>query len=319
MVAIRPPIRHRYTSPVLRARLRSLARLGRRSGESGSLDSGVAALVDRSSAWGPEPSFATPISQPCTQAQLEDPRYHEWRHRLAEETVYNRKVWEWAWICEMLEREAARHDGAMQLVGFGVGTEPIVGWLAREGHSVLATDLPHDATETQRWATTNQHAADIDALDPRHIAAPEVLRDRVRFRPVDMRSLPPDLGEFDAMWSSCAIEHLGSLEAGFRFVDASLEHCRPGGLALHTTELNVSDERRTVESGHTVVYRKSDLEDFFGDLEARGHRVERTFHLGGHELDKRVDWPPFSNHHLKMPVEGVVTTSYGIAIRVGSE
>lgn len=274
----------------------------------------VAARIGRSESDGPEPTFTNPISQACTFAQLEHPNYHRWRKRLKEPTVYNRKVWEWAWICEMFE-QSGRAD--MELVGFGVGTEPIVGWLAGLGHSILATDLPEDDGAAQRWATTNQHAAGIEGLDPRHIASRDVLAQRVRHRPVDMRDVPRDLGTFDGMWSSCAIEHLGDLRAGFDFVLNSLQHCRPGGLALHTTELNVSHYEQTVESGHTVVYRQRDLEEFFDELRALGHRVEATFNLGTHDRDLEIDWPPFSNYHLKIPVDGVVATSFGIAIHVG--
>lgn len=293
---------------------------GRGAPEPGSLEDlqqRVAETVSRSSRWGPEPDLADPISQPCTQAQLDDPVYELWRTRLREETVHNRKVWEWAWICEMVERHAARRgDAGLDMVGFGVGTEPIVGWLVSRGHSVLATDLPAEELDAARWASTNQHASAIGELDPRRIADPAELQRRVRFRPVDMRAVPADLGRFDAMWSSCAIEHLGSLEAGFDFVRSSLEHCRSGGLALHTTELNVSHEEHTVTEGHTVVYRRRDLERFFGELIDVGHRVEWTFNLGSQPLDRRVDPPPFSDHHLKIPLDGVVTTSFGFAIHV---
>ena len=38
------------------------------------------------------------------------------------------------------------------------------------------------------------------------------------YREVDMRAIPTDLRGFDFAWSSCALEHLGSLGAGMAFV-----------------------------------------------------------------------------------------------------
>lgn len=281
------------------------------------LESGVAATV-RASSSDPVPTIARPISQAATWDQVHEPAYAAWIHRFGEEPGANRKVWEWAWICQTLQLHFAgiADDTPTMVAGFGVGTEPIVGWMASEGHRVLATDLPVDDDNAGQWAVTNQLAADQADLDPRGLASPEQMAERVSFRSVDMRDIPADLGQFDALWSSCAIEHLGSLEAGFDFVRATLAHTRPGGISLHTTELNVSHEEHTVESGHTVVYRRSDLEAFFDELRDLGHEVEVTFNLGAAPEDFLVDTPPFGPIHLKMVVEGVVTTSFGFAVKV---
>lgn len=273
-------------------------------------------MVERLTGWGPMPTLAAPISQPCTHAQFLEPVYDEWRALFSETSVFNRKVWEWAWICQTLRLHLEAAEGPLDLAGFGVGTEPIVGWLAGCGHRVLATDLPGDDADAARWATTNQHAGTSEQLDPRRLATAEQMAANVRFRPVDMREVPADLGEFDAVWSSCAIEHLGSLDAGFDFVRRTLDHCRPGAISVHTTELNVSDDHHTVDSGHTVVYRRADLEAFFAELTEAGHQVASTFNLGGSPEDRHVDLPPFSDHHLKVPVDDVVATSFGLVIRV---
>ena len=41
----------------------------------------------------------------------------------------------------------------------------------------------------------------------------------------------------------------------------SLRFLRPGGIAIHTTEFNVSSNDNTVADGDTVIYRKRDIED----------------------------------------------------------
>lgn len=279
-------------------------------------------MVDRvasATGHGPAPTIANPISQACTWAQFQEPTYSTWLERFGESASANRKVWEWAWICQSLEQHFGG-DGSTpgDVVGFGVGTEPIVGWMAHRGHRVLATDLPACDDNAAHWATTNQLAADVTELDPRGLATADEMAGQVRFRAVDMRNVPDDLGQFDAVWSSCAIEHLGSLEAGFDFVRTTLRHCRPGAISLHTTELNVSHHDHTVDSGHTVVYRQRDLEAFFAEMRAAGHTVHATFNLGDAAEDQLVDWPPFGDVHMKMAVGDVVTTSFGFAVIVGA-
>jgi hypothetical protein len=83
----------------------------------------------------------------------------------------------------------------------------------------------------------------------------------VNFRPVDMRDLRLPWDEtFDFLWSSCSLEHLGSLEAGMDFVKQSTDLLKPGGVAVYTTEFNVSSNDETLTSGPLVVYRKRDVE-----------------------------------------------------------
>ena len=45
----------------------------------------------------------------------------------------------------------------------------------------------------------------------------------------------PDIGRFDLIWSCCALEHLGSPEAGLKFVRHTLGLLEPGGVSVHTT------------------------------------------------------------------------------------
>ena len=88
--------------------------------------------------------------------------------------------------------------------------------------------------------------------------------------------MPDDLRGFDFTWSSCAFEHLGNLAAGCDFVVEQMRCLAPGGVAVHTTELNVSSDDRTVESGATVLYRRRDIEDLAARLRRLGYRIDST-------------------------------------------
>ena len=74
-----------------------------------------------------------------------------------------------------------------------------------------------------------------------------------------MNDISSDLSNFDFCWSCCALEHLGSLSAGMRFIERSLDTLRPGGWAVHTTEFNIFSDVATIERGATVLYRQRDL------------------------------------------------------------
>jgi hypothetical protein len=135
-----------------------------------------------------------------------------------------------------------------------------------------------------------------------------------------MNAIPADIGRFDFAWSCCCYEHLGTLEAGMRFVAESVDKClKPGGIAVHTTELNLSSNDKTVSEGGTVIYRKRDFEELVQRLRASGHDVQPfVIAPDSHYLDGFVDVPPYTEDpHLKIELEGYVTTSAGIVVRRG--
>ncbi|MGY9073702.1 MAG: class I SAM-dependent methyltransferase [Acidimicrobiales bacterium] len=261
---------------------------------------------------GPIASLATPINQPCTAEQILEPTFDKWVHRLGAGGGANRKVWEWAYICEILEQHAATLDRPMRMLGFGVGREPIVGWFANQGHDIVATDLPADEDEREFWDSSDQHAASLDMLDMFDLCPRDELARRVTFQPVDMRSVPMNLRNFDVVWSSCAFEHLGNLEAGLQFVRASLSCLAPGGVGVHTTEFNVSSGTATVSSGPVVLYRRDDLDHFVSRMTRAGFDSNTTFDLGEHPDNALVDRPPYSVQHLRVLSGDHVTTSYGL-------
>lgn len=115
------------------------------------------------------------------------------------------------------------------------------------------------------------------------------------------------------MGSACALEHLGSLEAGARFMVDSAKLLKPGGVALHTTEYNVSSIDETVSTGDTVLYRKSDLERISANLRKEGAGLAPLdLEPGTHPYDLKYDTFPFhegAKKHLKLELMGYVCTS----------
>jgi SAM-dependent methyltransferase len=194
-----------------------------------------------------DPDITRPLrSGPCSQVQLETPVFQAWLERMGESHLaMHRKGWEHAYIAQALAERDLLRPGRRGL-GFAVGREGLPALFANLGCDVMATDLSPDDTTSAQWAETGQHASGVDAVNFRGIVAPEVLRSRVSFRAVDMRAIPADLRGFDFVWSSCSLEHLGTIGRGLRFILDALECVRPGGFAVHTTEFNLSSNRWTL-------------------------------------------------------------------------
>ena len=134
-----------------------------------------------------------------------------------------------------------------------------------------------------------------------------------------MNSIPDDLKDFDFCWSSCAVEHVGSLDLGKEFFINQLNVLKSGGISVHTVEFNVSSNEDTIEMGDTAIFRKCDIENIAACVNASGGEMVCTFKNGWFAGDKFVDTPPYyhtnRHFHLHLDIEGYNCTSYGIVIR----
>jgi SAM-dependent methyltransferase len=262
------------------------------------------------------PTLAKPVSQLCTAAQLDEPAFARAITAIRVAPGYHRKLWEHAWIMAVLEAEGIAQPGR-RAIGFGCGRERMPAHLAAQGMEVLATDAPEGAVHTQGWASTRQHAAALADLRHPDIVAPDDFDRLVSFRPVDMNAIPDDLaGQFDACWSACSLEHLGSLAHGLDFIENSLKVLKPGGIAVHTTEFNLSSDTSTIETPGLSIYRRRDIEALLSRLAAQGHQLlPLNLHPGNAMLDAVVDLPPYGLPHLKVQVAALTVTSIGIAVR----
>ena len=254
------------------------------------------------------------------QRYLNDSDFGKLWQRNADEIVYHRKLWEFVYIIHSLfeRRFLTNHKRGL---GFAVGMEPLPALFARWGCDILATDLESEKAE-ESWGATGQHCHDdLAVLNRSGICPPEQFARSVAYRNVDMNAIPDDLNGFDFCWSSCAFEHLGSIENGLTFVKNAMKTLKPGGIAVHTTEFNLSSNTKTIDhESNFVIFRRCDIERLIRELEDEGHQVEPIDLFAGRGVvDKFVDlWPYFrKGMHLKLLLCDYVTTSLGLIIRKG--
>lgn len=276
----------------------------------------------------------------CRQEDFVSTWYRHWRQTIAEgapalepdiqavwgvvwdgmknDKTMHRKLWEWCVIAQALEERgllAPGHKG----IGFAVGREPLASLFAKRGVELVASDF-YGNTGTVGWESTGQLGDSLENIHWPGIVSFEDFSAKVSYQNIDMRDLSQvPRGSFDFSWSSCSLEHLGSLEAGFQFLIASLECLRPGGVAVHTTEYNVSSNEDTIEVGDSVIYRKKDIEAFDLRLRNLSCAIEALdFNAGWEQHDIAFDYPPFYTHgrqHLKLELGDYISTSMLIIIR----
>jgi len=255
-------------------------------------------------------------SRICTQEQLESKPFQDWAERLGEARGHlHRKVWEWCFITQALYERKLLQPGVSGL-GFGVGTEPLSSLFCSLGVSICATDLFTDIAKERDWVNTNQHASGVESLNSRKLCSDELFNKNCTFRHVDMNDIPNDMSDFDFIWSSCALEHLGSLSRGEEFIYNAMNCLKPGGFAVHTTEYNFSSNSSTVVSGNTVLYRRQDIERIIRNIRKEGHGIDMDFSAGSLTGDTFIDIPPYKHDvHLKLQSGEYVMTSIGLIMQ----
>lgn len=253
-------------------------------------------------------------SSVCQQEQLESDAFRGWVAETKEPFRLHRKCWEFAYISQALHERGMLADGRRGL-GFGVGREPLASMFARRGCAIVATDQAAEQAQDSGWLETGQLMTTLDDLNERGICEPGLFRRHVSQRVVDMNAVPVDLRGFDFTYSSCCFEHLGTIELGLRFIEAQMDCLRPGGVAVHTTELNLSSDTETMECPFMSLFRRSDFQRLADRLKARGHHVDLDFSQGDLVADNHVDLPPYSGPYtLKIEWDRYVTTSFGLIV-----
>jgi len=255
-------------------------------------------------------------SRLCKAADLASPAFRYWAAQIHERFRYHRKLWEFCFICQALYERGLLRSGARGL-GFAVGQEPLPALFASLGCQIVATDLPQGDPRATRWEESKQWSPGLEALNQRGLCPHDVFRERVSFQGVDMNQIPSELAGFDFTWSSCSFEHCGDLELGSRFLSNQMRCLQPGGVAVHTTEFNLTSNDSTLDRGATVIFRRRDVERMIEELRDAGHHVEPlNLTLGDHELDRHVDSAPYNaDRHLRLALGEWATTSVGLIIR----
>jgi 2-polyprenyl-3-methyl-5-hydroxy-6-metoxy-1,4-benzoquinol methylase len=256
-------------------------------------------------------------SRACTQEQFDTEEYRKWCVRMREQPYHHRKQWEFVYIAQsLLERGMLQPE--KRGLGFGVGQEPLASLFASYGCYIVASDQAPAQAVSAGWVDSSQHADGLATLNSRGICEQGEFDRLVSFRVVDMNDVPDDLSNFDFVWSSCSLEHLGSITKGMQFIVRSMKCLKPGGVAVHTMEFNASSNWDTVRYGPTVLFRRRDIEKLSCALAKQGHATELNFDLGDGELDRYIDLPPYrASPHLKLKIGRFTSTSFGMIIQHG--
>lgn len=255
----------------------------------------------------------------CKQSDLSSDNYRYWCSQIKLPPMLHRKWWEYFFIAQALYEQNVfelAKSGAQRGLVFGVGIEPLPALFAKLGCTVLATDQAPETAQAGGWIAGGMHAAALESLFVEGVCSKEEFQERVSFKAMDMNAIDSELRGFDFCWSTCSFEHLGSLEHGLRFVENSLSTLRSGGIAVHTTEYNLTSNDRTVENKDLCLYRKQDIEELERRLVADGHRVSPiSFDPGDALVDGYIDLPPYhSEPHLRIQVGEYACTSIGLIV-----
>lgn len=267
---------------------------------------------------GSSPTLEHITSQLCTGEQLIGKTFRYWSWQMQSPPRFSRKQWEFAYILETFRQLKGITPNA-KAIGFGCGLEPIPAILAKNGVQVLATDLEASAAQIKGWVDTLQNSGTLENIQhhSRRIVSREIFQSHVKYRSVDMNNIPKDLGTFDLIWSSCALEHLGSLERGIQFIINSSKYLARDGVAVHTTEFNLSSEKETLNEPECCIFRRKDIFELDKRLSENGFKLKPVnFNSGSLDVDEYIDLPPFRmSPHLKLILAGYTVTSIGLIIR----
>jgi SAM-dependent methyltransferase len=271
------------------------------------------------------PLSATPAPIPftstvCQQVHFTLDQYRWWTRALKDRPKFLRKQWEFVYIAQALHERGLLAPGKRGLA-FGVGREPLPALFASFGVTVVATDQSLDGAVRAGWVRSAEHSSDLSALNDRGICTDRMFGDLVSFAEADMNAIDAKFdGQFDFCWSACSLEHLGSLSHGLEFIKNSMRTLKPGGVAIHTTEFNLSSDDATIESQDLSIYRKRDIDALIADLAAAGHKPSPVDYARGEGFaESVVDLPPFGRGepHVRLRLGDYDCTSIGVICERG--
>jgi 2-polyprenyl-3-methyl-5-hydroxy-6-metoxy-1,4-benzoquinol methylase len=183
-----------------------------------------------------EPNLESITSQICTASQFYSPLYKKWCELFREEPKMHRKQWEFVYILQALE-STGMLTPKMRGLGFGCGKEPLPCVMASKGINVIASDMDETSAIKEGWTATNEHSARLEDMFWSGVCSEIDFYNQVTYRTVNMNEIPIDLTGFDFVWSSCALEHLGSIEKKSSSYKTLLNVC--GQVVLQSTRQNI--------------------------------------------------------------------------------
>jgi SAM-dependent methyltransferase len=230
-------------------------------------------------------------------------------------SLMHRKAWEFVFIAQALFERGMLQSGKKGL-GFAVGKEPLPALFAKYGCQLDATDLDSSSEAAKTWTNIELHSDSLSDLYKPDICEKNTFDKNVTFKFLDMNNIPGDCGGFDFCWSSCAFEHLGSVQNGKQFIYNMMKCLKPGGIAVHTTEYNISSIQSALDHTDAVLFGREDLLEMRDTLLAQGHHVEELdFRLGDSAEENFVAYPPYDRSFFKLYLYGHIVTSFALIIK----
>ncbi len=229
---------------------------------------------------------------------------------------YHNKGWQNAAILQASDENGILKPGNTA-IGFGVGIERIPSALAKLGLIVTATDQNFINGKKAGW-DNGQLAHKVNDLNMYKICKPNVFKDKVRYENCDMNNIGSMYDDkYDLVWSNCALGHLGSIDNGLAFIENSLRCLKPGGIAVHTTEINIINGEDTLDSGGTVIFRLNDLSNLFYNLRKKGYECKPLdLNFGNLKEDYDIKFYPYEKENLlKINVAGYLVSQIVLIIR----
>ena len=194
----------------------------------------------------------------------------------------HRKLWERCAVAQALEERDMLRPGRKG-IGFAVGQEPLPSIFAAHGVHLVAShfhfegvtrSLGHNRPTrrlTQGYslaqgAVRSRFRSAGHVRDHRHARSERSSSRSLRFRLEFVLIRTP--------WHS---------RGWSTFLVDSLESLKPAGVAVHTTEFNVSSNDATVESSANVIYRRKHIEAFDARLRGMECGIEALNTDPGHD------------------------------------
>lgn len=257
-------------------------------------------------------------SKVCTQKDIESDWSRYWLDKLNIDFVYHRKYWELSYVLQVLYENNMLMNGKRG-IGFACGCEKLPSFFASLDIDVTASDKPDDDISNNKWAQTGQYTKSIEDLYYSDIVEKSKFEENVHLKYIDMNNIPDDLNnKFDFCWSICALEHLGSIANGLKFIVHSSKLLKPGGISVHTTEFNYLDIINTRDNCDPVIFKKEHFESLYENMKNENcELVKLDFDYGNKIFDSYIDYSPWTPGvpHLKLNINGIPITCYGIIIK----
>jgi hypothetical protein len=268
----------------------------------------------------------------CNYEDFLTEEYEQFCNLISEQKRIHRKQWEFYIIYKKLLHHLGNFNKKKGL-GFAVGQEALVPLFLNLNADITASDLDTCDTESSGWINTNQHISNgFNKYVSSGYITNEVLS-KCKFEFINMNNIPNRflMQDYDFIWSSCALEHLGSIENGLNYIINSLKCLKKGGIAVHTTEYNFKSNDITLETRGCVSYRKKDIEYLISKIVNLGYYVEPiNYNRNDNAINNHVDEFPYigstsaiffdSNNynllksHINLNIEGHCSTSIYIVI-----